>query len=207
MAEEEEGGGGEAGGSVLKKWAPLAAIVLLCQLVIAAVLFDIFGLGLFSEKKEQEEDSFETSMHDANSARDEGDEGGEGLPFYYQNDLLKNVTANPAGTNGERFLVFDVELGLAGKNADGDKLGDIIFKDDEVFKTKMEKFMPLIKSIVTEIMRSKTVNELEGEFFKEVKDEIETDLNEKVFVKIFKKKKDGFTIRVKDVNVSRLVIQ
>ena len=201
---EEEGGGEEAGGSVLKKWGPLAAIVLLVQSGVAAVLFNFFGLGLFSEKKEQEEDSFETSMHDANPAQDEGDEG---LPFYYQNDLLKNVTANPAGTNGERFLVFDVELGLAGKNADGDKLGDIIFKDDEVFKTKMEKFMPLIKSIVTEIMRSKTVNELEGEFFKEVKDEIETDLNEKVFVKIFKKKKDGFTIRVKDVNISRLVIQ
>ena len=207
MAEEEEGGGEEAGGSVLKKWGPLAAIVLLVQSGVAAVLLNLFGLGLFSEKKEQEEDSFETSMHDANSTQDEGDGGDEGLPFYYQNDLLKNVTANPAGTNGERFLVFDMELGLAGKNADGDRLEDIIFKEDEVFSKNMEKFMPLIKSIATEIMRSKTVNELEGEFFKEVKDEIETDLNEKVFVKIFKKKKDGFTIRVKDVNISRLVIQ
>ena len=80
-------------------------------------------------------------------------------------------------------------------------------------KKTMEKFMPRIKSIVTEVMRSKTVNQLEGEFLKDAKEQMKKRLNEEIFVKIFKKETgdcfgcNGYTITVEDVNISRLVIQ
>ena len=39
--EQEEGGGGAAGGSVLKKYGPLAVIVLLAQVVLAWVVIQV----------------------------------------------------------------------------------------------------------------------------------------------------------------------
>ena len=200
MAEEEEGGGGEAGGSVLKKWGPLAAIVLLVQVVVAWALLN-YVPGLLDKDKEQE-DSLATERPGVVARKDKNDEE---LPYYYQNDLLNSIAANPAGTNGEKFVVFDVELGLAGTDDEGNPFEDDEKFEDEAFIKKMDKFMPRIKSIITETMRSKTVDQLEGEFFKDVKQEMKKRLTQEVFDKIFKK--DDYKITVKDVNVSRLVIQ
>ena len=182
MAEEEEGGDGEAGGSVLKKWGPLAAIVLAVQVVFTWALVS-FLPDLFNNDKEQEDESLATDRTEVVSKQGESDER---LPFYYPGSFLANITANPAGTNGERFLVFDLELGLAG----GEEVENPWEGDDwkePTFIKAMEDFLPRIKSIVTEIMRSKTVNELEGEFLKDAKEQMKKRLNEEIFVKIFKK--------------------
>lgn len=211
MAEEEEGGDGEAGGSVLKKWGPLAAIVLAVQVVFTWALVS-FVPDLFNndKEKEQEDEPLVTDRAEVVSNQGESDEG---LPFYYPGSFLTNITANPAGTNGERFLVFDLELGLKGADGEEEHPGVDDKWDDENFTKTFDKFMPRIKSIVTEIMRSKTVNQLEGEFLKDAKQEMKTRLNQEIFVKIFKQKKGdcfgctGYTITVEDVNISRLVIQ
>ena len=61
----------------------------------------------------EEVDYVETQRVVDDSTENEDDEM---LPFYYQPPLLNNIASNRAGTNGERFVVFDVELWLKGKN-------------------------------------------------------------------------------------------
>lgn len=204
MAEEKEGGGEEVGGSVLKKWGPLAAIVLFCQAVIAAGLIHFLGGSLFS----QDENGEKVDTVRSGRFSDQVEDKEELLPFYYVNEKLANITANPAGTNGERFVVFDVELGLRGnKKEDGEPLEETVFVEDD-FTKKMEKVLPRIKSIITEIMRSKTINHLEGELFKDVKKEMKNRINIEVFNnKKFNEEEAEFTISLDDVNVSRLIIQ
>ena len=105
-------------------------------------------------------------------------------------------------------MVFDVELGLRGnKKEDGEPLEETVFVEDD-FTKKMEKVLPRIKSIITEIMRSKTINHLEGELFKDVKKEMKNRINIEVFNnKKFNEEEAEFTISLDDVNVSRLIIQ
>jgi len=183
MAEEiaEEGGGGSSG-SVLKKYGPLAGIVLLAQVVLAWVVIEF---ALKDNIPEQQPDPL---IPEAEAApRGGADEERTALPFLYSSPELKSITANPAGTNASRFVMFTVRLGLVARDHDENPPKDITdsLKDDADLLAKIGEYDAMIKEIITQIVRLKTVDELDAERIDEVKDEIKLRLNKDIFQKLF----------------------
>ena len=182
MAEEiaEEGGG--SSGSVLKKYGPLAGIVLLAQVVLAWV---VITFALKDNIPEQQPDALIPEIEAAPRGR--SDEERTALPFLYSSPELKSITANPAGTNASRFIMFTVRLGLVARDHDESPPEDITdkLKEDPDLLPQIGEYDAMIKEIITQIVRLKTIDELDAERIEEVKDEIKLRLNKDVFQKLY----------------------
>ena len=202
--EESAGdGGGASGGGVLKKWGPLAAIILLAQVVITWVLVQVLFKDNMPERPPEE------ALLEANvSAPQRGPaEEPEGLPFYLPEEL--KVTANPAGTNSDRFVVISVELGLVGKNEDGEDVKPADFPATFAAQVgTIAQYIGRVKAIILEIVRSKTMDQLESDNIAEVQKEIKRRLNKEVFQYLFDPEEDGKKdIRVSEVIFPEIIIQ
>lgn len=203
-ATEEAGGGG--GGSVLKKYGPLAAIVLLAQVVLAWVVIT-FALK-DNVPEAPQDDLIPTSIESARSGQQEERTA---LPYYYSSSTLTSITANPAGTNAERFVMFSVQLGLVAIKTDEKPPDDDVtdtLADNADLLTKIGLYDLLIKSLIVEVVRLKTVDELDGEIIHEVRDEIKQRLNKDVFQKLFKPSEDSsLEVKIQEVVFSDIIIQ
>ena len=203
--EEEEGGGGD-GGSGLKKYGPLAAIVLVAQVVLAWVV-----ISLVLKDNVPEEDSQDLIDEQRVELRSGQEEEKFRLPFYYSPELLGNITANPAGTNSERFVVITVQLGLEAYNRDESPPDDDITEKLAEDTTTLEKiglYDRRIVSVINRIIRLKTVDELEGEFIHEIEDEIREKLNKNIFQRLFRVDDENkIEVIVAEVDISNLIIQ
>ena len=98
--------GGGSGASMLKKWGPLAAIVLLAEFVLAWVVLQLVFKDRIAEEEYApsvagEVYSMSTTEHSP-------------LPYPYTSPALKSIAANPAGTQAQRFVMFSLTLGLVG---------------------------------------------------------------------------------------------
>ncbi|MGY8825769.1 MAG: flagellar basal body-associated FliL family protein [Candidatus Latescibacterota bacterium] len=208
MAEEaaEEGGGGD-GGSALKKYGPLAAIVLLAQVVLAWVVIQ------FTLKDNVPDQAPEQLIPEqANVEIRQGQEEAKSrLPYLYVSEDLNQITANPAGTNSERFVVLGVQLGLEAYNRDEAPPDDDITSDlgeNALVLDKIALYDLKVKSTIVNILRGKTVDELDAPFIHEVQDQIRKTLNKEIFERLFKVDDENkIEVRVVEVNVSDLVIQ
>ncbi len=208
MAEEaaEGGGGGGDGGGALKKYGPLAAIVLLAQVVLAWVIIQFV---LKDNLPTEPEVAFipEASVE----IRQGQEEAKDRLPFLYVSDDLNQITANPAGTNAERFVVISVQLGLEAYDRDESPPDDDITEalgDNSEVLDKIGLYNMVVRGTVIKVLRNKTVDELDAQFIHEVEEEIRKTLNKEVFERLFKVD-DENTIEVNVVNVyiSDLIIQ
>ena len=210
MAEEaaEEsggGGGGGDGGSVLKKYGPLAAIVMLAQAVIA---FLIIEFVLKENMPEEPQDPLIPQMT-SETTRQSGETPNDRLPFLYASDELKTITANPAGTNSERFVVLSVQLGLEAFNEDEEDITGKLGENLEVLD-KIALYDLKIKSLIMRIIRGKTVDELDAQFQDELEDEIRKVVNGEIFDRLFKtgeKTENKTEVKVVEVNISDIIIQ
>jgi flagellar basal body-associated protein FliL len=208
MAEEaaEEGGGGD-GGSALKKYGPLAAIVLLAQVVLAWVVIQ------FTLKDNVPDQAPEQLIPEqANVEIRQGQEEAKSrLPYLYVSEDLNQITANPAGTNSERFVVLGVQLGLEAYNRDEAPPDDDITSalgENALVLDKIALYDLKVKSTIVNILRGKTVDELDAPFIHEVQDQIRKTLNKEIFERLFKVDDENkIEVRVVEVNVSDLVIQ
>ena len=204
--EEEGGGGGGDGGSGLKKYGPLAAIVLVAQVVLAWVV-----ISLVLKDNVPEEDSQDLIDEQRVELRSGQEEEKFRLPFYYSPELLGNITANPAGTNSERFVVITVQLGLEAYNRDESPPDDDITGKLAENTTVLEKiglYDRRIVSVINRIIRLKTVDELEGEFIHEIEDEIREKLNKNIFQRLFRVDDENkIEVIVAEVDISNLIIQ
>lgn len=204
MADEAEEGGGGApaggGGSVLKKYGPLAAIVLLAQVVLAWVVItvtvgDKAGNQAPDEALIPEEEVTEGGSSEESTA----------LPFYYTDEQLSGITANPAGTNAQRYAVLTVELGLVGEQ-DGEPIKPDDLATDTDALGRAEKQIGLVRSIILQKLRSSDIDDLENNL-DGILEELKQELNRRVFDKI-KWDDDGKKkIRVQEVISTALVIQ
>lgn len=132
------------------------------------------------------------------------------LPYLYSSAELKSIVINPAGTNASRFAMFTVVLGLMavdhGKNLPEDVTGDLA-KDADVL-AKIGLYDRMIKSIITQIMQKKTIDQLDAMVIHKVKDEIRVRLNKDVFQELFQI--DGYNkkkIQVQSVMFPDFIIQ
>ena len=181
--EHEEGGGeggGAAGGSVLKKYGPLAAIVLLAQVVLAWVVIQV---TLKDKVGGAEEDEALLPKVEQQRDQEESSESKE-LPFYLKRpEMLGKITANPAGTNAQRFVVVGVELGLTGKNADNEDFKPSEIEADADAMAKIDANLGKMKAIIVSILGKKYIDQYETEMG-EMAEEIRRELNRQVFEKV-----------------------
>ena len=208
-AAEESGGGGGDGGSVLKKYGPLAAIVMLAQAVIA---FLIIEFVLKENMPEEPQDPLIPQMT-SETTRQSGETPNDRLPYLYTSDELKTITANPAGTNSERFVVLSVQLGLQASNTEesppDDDITDALGENLEVLD-KIKLYDLKIKSLIMRIIRGKTVDELDAQFQDELEDEIRQVVSKEIFDRLFKTgdgTENTTAVRVVEVNISDIIIQ
>ncbi len=209
MADESEGGGGGGdGGSVLKKYGPLAAIVLLAQVVLA------WGIISFVFKDNVPEEEREDLIPEQSVELRSGQvEEKSRLPYYYSSEALGTITANPAGTNSERFVVLTVQLGLEIYDRDesppDDDITNSFNKDNNPDELeKIAAYDQKIVSVIAKTVRRKTIDELDGEFIHEIENEIRKRLNKEIFERLFvvtEEKK--IEVIVSEVDISNIIIQ
>lgn len=202
--EQEEGGGGAAGGSVLKKYGPLAVIVLLAQVVLAWVVIQVTlkdKVGL-----DDTEDPLIPEIEQQMVESDDGSASTE-LPYYLKRpEVLDRITANPAGTNASRFVVIGVELGLIGKNADGENLKPAEIEGDAPALLLIDSNLGKMKSIILTVLGKNTIDQFESEMDL-IGDEILGELNRQVFDKISWDEDGKKFIKVSEVVFTSKIIQ
>ncbi len=204
--EQEEGGGGAAGGSVLKKYGPLAAIVLLAQVVLAWVVIQVTlkdKVGL-DDTEDPLIPEIEQQMVESD---DDGSSASTELPYYLKRpEVLERITANPAGTNASRFVVIGVELGLIGKNADGEQLKPAEIEADAPALLLIDSNLGKMKSIILSVLGKTYIDQFESEMGL-IGDEILGELNRQVFDKISWDEDGKKFIKVSEVVFTSKIIQ
>ena len=214
-AEEDAGGGGGSsdgggdGGSLLKKYGPLAVIVLLAQVVMAWV---IIQFALKDNMPEEQGDLIPPTEEKSVELRSGQGESKSRLPHYYTGEALNSITVNPAGTNSERFVVVSVQLGLEAYDHNESPPEDITskLKDDTKVLEDIALYEQKIQSVIAKTVRLKTIDQLEGEFIHEIEDEIRIKLNKEIFERLFSADdEDGEKkeITVSEVDISSIIIQ
>ena len=202
--EQEEGGGGDAGGSVLKKYGPLAVIVLLAQVVLAWVVIQVTlkdKVGL-----DDTEDPLIPEIEQQMVESDDDGSASTELPYYLKRpEVLERITANPAGTNASRFVVIGVELGLIGKNADGE-LKPAEIEGDAPALLLIDSNLGKMKSIILKVLGKTYIDEFESEMDL-IGDEILGELNRQVFDKISWDEDGKKFIKVSEVVFTSKIIQ
>lgn len=222
----EEGGQDSGGGSVLKKYGPFALIVLLAQVVLAwAIVTFVFKGNLpGKEQLQSAEQLFDDRPAASTSNRGGAKAARAALPYIYAPAKLSDMTANPAGTNAQRFVMFSVQLGLVAENtkeSDPEKrnITAKLAAHADVL-AKLDGYVALMKSIIVQVVRQKTVPELEGENLLATADEIRDRLNTEILNEAFKLEDDkgGFmgigsekgnkiTVQVQDVIFTDIIMQ
>ena len=177
MAEEDQGVPA-AGGGVLKKYGPLAAIVLLVQVVLAWVVIKVVDTGSPADR-----DPGDPLIPQVKEQAAADQEEGTGLPYQYPSEALAKVTFNPAETNSERFAVLGITLGLQGTNDDGERMKPSEIAADPAL-AKVAENIPLIQTTILGVLRQKTIDDLEAANIEEVWKHVQTALNQAVFSKI-----------------------
>lgn len=204
--EQEEDGGGAAGGSVLKKYGPLAAIVLLAQVVLAWVVIQVT-----LKDKVGPDDTEDPLLPEIEQQMVESDDDGSSsasteLPYYLKRpEVLERITANPAGTNASRFVVIGVELGLIGKNADGE-LKPAEIEADAPALLLIDSNLGKMKSIILSVLGKTYIDQFESEMDL-IGDEILGELNRQVFDKISWDEDGKKFIKVSEVVFTSKIIQ
>ena len=208
MSEEEEvaaGGGSPAGGSVLKKYGPLAAIVLLVQVVLAWVVIKVVDTGS-SEEKDPGDQLLPPQLEQLSESEVEG----SGLPYQHPNEALSKVTFNPAETNSERFAVLGIVLGLKAMSEEGTPMTPAEIGADAASLELVDGNMPLIKRTIIRVLRVKTIDDLEANNIEDVWKDVKSALNEEVFSKIAWVEPDSDSkkkVSVQDIIATEIIVQ
>ena len=180
--EELAGEGGGDGGGVLKKYGPLAFIVLIAQVVLAWAVVQFGFQGQASSEAEEERIDTEYEL------QTDKEEEVDVLPYYYSPLELQKIAINPAGTNADRIAQFSVTLGLSARNLEEDDPAEQNITDKLAERAditdKITLYMSGVKAVLREVMSSKTVDELEEDYLPLVQDEIKDRLNQEIFQKI-----------------------
>lgn len=211
-AEKPSGGGDGDGGSVLKKWGPLAAIVLVAQGIVAwVVITTVFKDKAGSAEHNAEPILHETQVHEGGAKTDHAGP----LPEYYAPPLLKKIMANPAGTDASRVVMVAVELGLVQTNLNPDEEhegggGHGSDKGNPAFEP-MNPYVGKMKAIIIELISSRGVDELlDKETRDELAEDIKKKLNSQIVSKVFvpdPEKEDQKLFEIVEVIFSEFVIQ
>jgi flagellar basal body-associated protein FliL len=192
--------------SVFKKYGPFALAVLLAQVLLAWV---VIAIAFKDNTPEPAQDELIPEVHMMPGQTLETRQ--HRLPYFYIADDLRDIVANPAGTNADRIVMATVQLGLEAYDREKDPPeNDITKKLDnypELLET-LDKNSLKMKGVILEILLQKTVDQFSGESKHEIEDEVRKQLNEKVFKILFQNSEENsIEILVQEAQFAGLVIQ
>ncbi len=159
LGEDEEDEEDQEEGSPLMRYLPLIAVVLVVQIILVYVTVTFF-LGPSEPPPEAEQEVVE---EEAPPPEEEAPDLGE-LEVAIVYEALESIVVNPAGTEGLRFLSAKIHLGLSSA---------------QVEQTIEEKKLgSKIRDGLIDILRAKTIAELDPEYHEVLKTQIKDKLNE-----------------------------
>ena len=155
--EEEE----QEGGFNLKRYLPIIAGVLVVQVIII-----YFAVNWFLAPDEVPEEG-EVAEEVLPQEEEEQELDSSTLIVANVYEKIDDIVVNPAGTEGLRFLSAKINLGLNGPEV-------------EAWIETMNQDSK-IRDRLIDILRAKTISQLEPENHQVIKEEIKKRLNEEVF--------------------------
>lgn len=189
----------------LRRAARYGAIVVAVLAVQAVMTWLFVEFGLRDRTTEDSDELIpDTVLHERPRVR-------EGPVYQYRSEYLQRILCNPAGTNAQRYVVADVELGL--------RLYDLSLQRGSVDVTPKlgrdvkllalaEQQAPRMRSIISAVLRAKTIDQFEGDALAAVAEEVKKRLNSEVFASLLDAQKTpDREIRVAEVLFTGLVIQ
>lgn len=205
MAQEDRENDGDSP-STFKRYGPFAVVVIVVQIAVAWVLIEfVFKDGPATQPYE------DLLPHEETVVVEKGQRAGGKLPYYYKSAELKNITSNPAGTNAERVVMASVQIGLVGydhsKKPPKDDITGKLGENVQLLK-KIDLHAAKMKSIITKVLRNKTIDQLDGDNLALVEEEIRRRINDEIFKRVFVvDAKHHLEISVQEVDFSDIIIQ
>jgi hypothetical protein len=132
------------------------------------------------------------------------------LPYYYHADDFANIMANPAHTNCRHFLQTTVEFGLRAYEDRGDKPDRELtgkLGDQEKLLALLGESTGRMRAIIIDVLRSRTLAQLNPEGLETASGEIRRILNERVLGPLFAARGDGKRVVVDEVLFTRFILQ
>ena len=119
-------------------------------------------------------------------------------PYFFRHDELTSMVVNPAGTNAERFLMFSVML----------EIGNVAtVAEAKEADAQLGQYASLIKATLTEVMRAKTIEQMQEPGLKKIRRVMQEALQMKVVERIGKREGGRGKIEIREVVISDLIIQ
>ena len=193
--------------SAMKRFGPLAVLVLLAQLGIAWVLIQTL---LTPEKVETPAGDEMMAQKLMGERQDAGEDQSRGdLPFYYAPPDLHRVAVNPAGTSGERVMVVAVELGLRAYDRSQDPPKEITgtLAAEADMLAVLDRYASRMRAITNEILSRKRIEDIEGGKLPEIAEQIRSTLNHDVMRPAFPRDESDKYVTIAEVLFPSVIIQ
>ncbi len=127
-----------------------------------------------------------------------------GPMHYFQDEGLKNIVANPAGTNAQRFVALSLKLGIATTDPQAPAL-----TPQET--TRVDSLLAarsfLMRSAITKVLRAKTIEQLEGHWIEILERDLRVRINNVVRSALSQSHSSPGALTVRKVVITDLVIQ
>lgn len=173
--------------SAVRRFGPLAFLILAAQIAIAWVLIQAL-LTPKSTVRVDDDPMLAQEWMGEPEAPAEGEESSEGLPYYYQMDALQGVVVNPAGTEGLRYLLASLELGLKAYDRRAqppeDDVTATLAADAELLKS-IDGHGNLMRAIASEELSRRPIEVYEGRQLAPLQEVIRDRINREVLLPAF----------------------
>lgn len=195
--------------SAVRRFGPLAILILAAQIGIAWVLIQTLLVpkppqrGGDDAMLAQELMGVETKVtEDETVAKD--------LPYYLTIEALSKIAVNPAGTEGTRFMLATLQLGIKvydrDKKPPGDDITATLTEEPDLLKT-LEPYGGIMRSIATESFSQQPLEVFEQRQLTSLQEEIRDRINREVLRPAFTASEVKKEFVVVEVLFTDLVIQ
>ena len=134
--------------------------------------------------------------------------------LIFNSKHLRKITANPAETNGERFVLASFMLVMTGETItqEGDGMtlraaAELTIEEGVSVQERLEPHGPLMQSIALHELRTRTVEQLDVENTKSLTSAVTARINHEVFVPYIAKMLPGKQLTLKETIITQFIIQ
>lgn len=192
---------------MLKRYGPLAAVVLLAQIGIAWLL--VTTLLKSPSSPERADDATERQMAVEQAGVPAG-EVSRRLPYYYAPEALRRIVVNPARTNASRFMSVSVELGLKSydrsKKPPKDDVTKNLGKDKESLAI-LDKYATKMRAIIRDELSKRGIDDYDRQELLPVQNNIRARINREVLKPAFEADKAKRSVVAVEMLFTELIIQ
>ena len=194
---------GESGSSILRRFGPLVAVVLVAQLLIAWLVIEVVLVR--AGAPEDDDDILPPARSTAAVVGED-----RRLPYYYAPVAFQRIVANPANTNGQRFMLASLELGLKAydrrKKPPKDDITAHLGQERAVVEI-VDRYANKMRAIMADALARRGVDEFDRRDLLPIQEEIRQRINKEVLQPAFPLGTARYEVRVVEVLFTEMVIQ